>query len=763
MLARLAELAQSPAGAAACAALRPMPEPAEVAGSLEQTWQVFRLLQTDGVLPGTGVPDIREHLKTAAHEGFVLDGARLVEVRRVLTAGRELGDFLRQRRERTPALAALAARLHPLREIEDVLARALDEDGTVRDDASDELAGLRNRLRQLRAQLTRRLESMVNRGALSEVIAEQYVTLRNNRFVIPVKAHYGQKLQGIVQDRSASGETIFLEPLFAVEMNNAMLMTEREEERVIRRILADLTALVRSRGDEVDDVFGAITAFDVLAAKARFADHHRCTQPLPSEGDIDLRRARHPVLLFSGRDVVPVDIRLPAGKSTLVITGPNTGGKTVALKTLGLLSLMAQTGMLIPAEEESRLPCWRGVFADVGDEQNIQRNLSTFSAHVANLVQIDRMVEAPALVLLDEPGVGTDPEEGAALAIGLLQTMARRGARLVATTHYTPVKLYGLTEDTCVTASVDFDRATLAPRYRLIYHSLGESLALLIAEQLGLSAAVLERARAAQTAEAKTLNAALERLEASRRGYEERLAEVEGRERTVGERQREAAALLEELQTRRREKWRSELDAARDFVRSLKDEGRQLLAGLREQRAGRRELERFADDAAAAIATREAEETAPAPQPSGPLQPGDTVELVQGGFRGELVSVSGERAWMRRGTMRIEVPLTQLRRAGRAPTAATAAPSMRLPESEAPPLEVTLIGLRAREALERLEAYLDRAALAGHPSVRIIHGVGSGALRRAVQQYLETSPYCARFRDGEPGEGGAGVTVAELG
>jgi DNA mismatch repair protein MutS2 len=549
----------------------------------------------------------------------------------------------------------------------------------------------------------------------------------------------------------------------------------------VRRILADLTALVREQADAVGATFEAVTEFDLLAAKARFGHHYRCTQPRLSDGEIELRQARHPILLFNERQVTPIDVHLPADKSALVITGPNTGGKTVALKTVGLLSLLAQSGLLIPAEDGSRLPCWSGVFADVGDEQNIQRNLSTFSAHIANLVDIERTVEPPALVLLDEPGVGTDPEEGAALAIGLLETIPSRRVRVIATTHYTPVKLYALTHERCVVAAVDFDLPTLAPKYRLLYHSLGESLALPIAEQLGLSSATLNAARGALSEQTRTVQAALAKLEETRRGYEERRADIEGREQSLGERERESATLLDELQTLRREKWRTELATARQFVRDLKNEGREVLAQLRAaerdfQAAPRRGaeaesaqvLESFVERAMAAMEQSAAGAGDIAPASFEPVHVGDQVEIAGGGFRGELLSVSGERAWIRRGTMRVEVPAEKLRRvAGEesSPAARLAAPThgLNVVSREGSPHEVTLIGLRAREALSKLETALDRAALAGFTSVRVVHGKGSGALRRAVQEYLQLSPYCARFRDGANEEGGTGVTIVELG
>ena len=459
--------------------------------------------------------------------------------------------------------------------------------------------------------------------------------------------------------------------------------------------------------------------------------------------------------------MTPIDVRLPADKDVLVITGPNTGGKTVALKTLGLCALMAQSGLLIPAAEGARLPCFSGVFADVGDEQNIERNLSTFSAHIANLCDIFAADLRTALVLLDEPGVGTDPDEGAALAIGLVQRLAHAHARVAITTHYNPVKLFAIGDPRCAVAAVDFEVETLTPRYSLSYHSLGRSLALPIAERLGLPEPVLTAARAAQSPESRALSDALAQLEDARRRFEDQLAEVTRRRTELEGREAETQRLLDEVRQRRRTAWNDELREAREFVRQLKADGRAALAELR--RSGdRAALERFLREREQAIALRTTEPppVSRTPAATGPLRPGDTVEVGDRGIRGELLSIDGERAWIQRGTLRFEVPSGQLRPAGRETAAGVHVHVARA--DDAGGMEISLIGLRAREAVDQLQRFLDRAVQAQHRSVRIIHGVGSGALRRAVQEYLVASPYCSDFREGEPNEGGAGVTVAEL-
>jgi DNA mismatch repair protein MutS2 len=760
---RLADFACSSAAKEACRALAPHSERSEAEHALEAAWQCFRLLEEQGSVPLSEFPDIRFSLRTAAREGAVLEGKSLVEVRTVLAAVEGMRAFLRKHAKPFPALAQLPDGLVPLPALHQTLTRALDENGDVSDDAGDELAEVRRTIRQLRAKLTRRLEDLLMQPTMAELLGDRYVTLRNNRFVVPIKTVMASQFDGVVQDRSASGETTFIEPLFAVELNNHLLMASKEEEWLVRRILGDLTALVRADHETIFASFGALVEIDALAARAKFAQQYRCTQPR-FDRELALEQARHPLLLFGDREVTPINLRIPDGKHVLVITGPNTGGKTVALKTLGLMAVMAQSGMLIPVAEGARLPCFRAIYADIGDEQNLERNLSTFSAHVANLTEIIEACDAAALVLLDEPGVGTDPEDGAALGIGMIQILESAGAHVALSTHYAPLKVFALSHDTCVTAAVDFDVEAMLPRYRLRYHSIGESLALPIARRLGMPAAVLDAASAARTEQAQALAAAVAALEASRRRYEERLGEAEQRARSAAQAQEEAKQLLEELREKRRRRWTEELHAARDFVRTLREQGRDLLAAVERGAADRRAFNRQLQEQEAEVAAREAEFASQPSVPSGPPRIGDQVQVGDTGIRGQLLSVDGERARIQRGTLRFEVPAAQLHRIGETAPAPTevhvAAAPVAAPADT--PQEITLLGLRAKEAVAELDQFLDRAAQARYPSVRIIHGIGSGALKRAVQDYLATSPYCTAFRSGEPREGGAGVTVAEI-
>lgn len=763
VLEQLAVFARSPSGKRACLELRPCVQLEEARKALTATAQLADLCARYGDLPLGEFPDIRASLLLASRPGWVLDSAALLEIRHVLDAAEDTRRFLRQYVRSYPALQASFERIAPLLELRATLHRALDDHGQVADDASEELARVRREIRHLRSRLERRLQALLHEPHMQEVLADHFVTVRHNRYVIPVRTSHAARFEGVVQDRSASGETTFIEPLFAVEANNRLIMAAKEEEGLVRRILADLTEMVRAEQPALMATCEALTELDRLAALVRYGRSYGGTVPNLGAEEIELRMARHPLLLSQQRAVVPVDLLVPRGRNVLVITGPNTGGKTVALKTLGLLTLMAQSGFLLPVAEGSQLPHFCSVFADIGDEQSLARNLSTFSAHVANLVEILQQASAATLILLDEPGVGTDPEEGAALAIGLLRTLARPGTTLAVTTHYAPVKVFALAEPNCLAAAVDFDVGKLEPKYRLVYHSVGESLAFPIAARLGLPESVLAAAAQARSQQGKELAEALERLEATRRDYEEKAERAERALREAQAARGEAERLAAELQEKKRRQWSVELQEAREFLRQLRSKGEEILAQIRRGEADRAALRRFLQLEHDAIEDLASEWQPPLAGEEREFSVGDWVEVTGQGVRGRLAKISGARAWIERGSMRFEVPVDRLRSVPSAGLASQKKEPGNIASAEAEECkEISLLGLRAREAVERLERFLDRAVRSGATRLRVIHGVGSGALKRAVSEYLEQSPYRVKFHPAEAEEGGAGVTIIEL-
>ncbi|HLH78484.1 MAG TPA: endonuclease MutS2 [Candidatus Binataceae bacterium] len=756
----LAQFAVSEPARARLHQLRPSFEVAEVRRRLGVTRELVDLRAHAGSLPIGEFVDQNELLMIAARQGATLDGVSLVQIRQFVLAARHLETFMRSRCERFPALAALARSLLAPKELADALLRALADDGGLLDDASRELKRLRTRLRDERLELEARMGRMLDSSGMAPFLTDHLVTLRNRRFVLPLRPNYAERLEGIVQDRSVSGETLFVEPLWAVELNNRLIMLERDVEAEERRILGHLTAMVRNYGTELALTFRALVELDVLNAQAIFAERWRCVEPEIVERGLQLINARHPLLVASGRTVVPINFKISPERSGMVISGPNTGGKTVALKTAGLLCLMAQSGLLVPASAGTRLMVFSAIFADIGDEQSIEADLSTFSAHIANLAEILRLLVSPALVILDEPGAGTDPAEGGALTIGLIEYLLARHSLCVIATHSTAVKLYAYASNQLESSAVDFDERSLTPRFTLKEHTIGQSFGLAVAQRLGLPAELIERARAAQPIGSAELEEAIRGLDRQRQALQSELQEMRQREQ---QRQQASALAIDRArqEEQRARELRTQLSAQFErIVADFRREGARVLDGLKGSHQPRRELGQAIRKAVAAAALLRPETLVSETFSGAPLKVGDQVELVDADIRGELLTLEPERAVIARGGMRIEVAPSRLRpaRATRPDT-----PTFTLVNT-APPAsaEVNLIGLRAPEALQRLESFLDQAYLTNQTEVRVVHGVGSGALRRAVHEYLRASPYCAEFHEAPPHGGGAGATIVSI-
>lgn len=777
LLDELARHAASSAGREACRRLRPESRTSAVRDELTRVSDLIALT-ADEPLPLGDFPDIRRHLAESRTVGARLSGAELLEVASALAAVRLVRGYLRANASGRPLLQRSLGSLHALPELDRKLASSLDEEGNLRDDASPALRAVRRELRELRAEIEARLGRLFRGASSDRLFADEYVTVRNGRFVVPVRAQTQSELPGIVQDRSSSGETLFVEPLFAVEGNNRLMIAAREEAEEEARILTEITQMVGDVADALAESFQALVDLDTVAARSRFAARHGAICPRIDDtgGSISLRQARHPLLVLTDRAVTPIDLCLDAETKVLILTGPNTGGKSVALKTLGLTSLMAQSGIPILAEAGASLPLFDAIWTDIGDQQNVTGDLSTFSGHVKNLGEILEGGTAASLVLLDEPGTGTDPEDGAALARVLLRDLGARGARVLATTHFQTVKVFALNAPNGQVATVDFDPETFSPRYRLVYGSVGPSLGLDMARRLGLPESVLRAAEDERGDLAQNLSEAVAQLEAERRRYEQD-AESLAVERTQLKRaQKNAETLEKELRDKKRRKWADELGEAKRFAEELRSEGRRLLAeARRDPRAAARRVHQAGVEQTAKVAGKRAELRSPSPNPSTPtsptmLSPGDEVEVIESGVRGKLVKIAGARAQIERGSIRFDVPAKQLRRLG-GPSGA--APKVRGPshfvQRSAPEeddttssVELNLVGARVVRALERLETFLDRAALDEKSFVRVVHGHGSGQLRRAVREYLQGSPYVARFEEAGDGAGGTGATIVHL-
>jgi DNA mismatch repair protein MutS2 len=762
----------------------PLTDFSAVQAAIEMTRQARLALASAGSLPLEALADIRPILARCRAEGSVLDGPEMILLVPVLDASPKLRAYGRGVRDASPGVAGITDALPRFAELADRLRRALDATGALTDDASPTLKRLRREIRERRRQLAAELERAFQGGDADRLFTDRYVTLRHGRYVLPVRSEARGRVRGIVHDRSQSGQTLFIEPEHVVDANNDLVQATREEEHETARILAELTAAVRARLDDLDGFVATIGELDWVFARAQAAERMSATAPAIDAGrTVDLRAARHPLLLAQSwkdpsRTVVPMDIELGPDRPLLVITGPNAGGKTIALKTLAVQALMAQVGCHVPADEGSRLPVFDDIFAIIGDDQSVAENLSTFSAFVKQAREILEAADERSLVLLDELGAGTDPDEGAALAQAILEELAERGALVIATTHLEPLKAFASTHPRARNASVEFDTATLAPTFRLRYDQPGLSYALTIAARLGLGADLIARANAHRSEHAARLADLLATLDENARTEAERAREIERL------RAEAAAQLAKARQTEAAAESRAQAIVARaraeattlvgEIRRALTAEWDKLKRADRSRRSldeSRRRVREVASRMEALVPE------APAERPVS-LAPGATVAAEHLGIRGELVEIAGTSATVRSGSVTVRVPLSVLRPAPaqtvatgrgegmRAGSGASGVPKPRDPARVPSPRpvagEILLLGQTTDEARDRVEKYLDDAFLAGLVSVRLVHGKGSGALRKTVRDLLAGHPLVESFRDGEPNEGGTGATVAAL-
>ena len=758
--------------------LEPSTDLPQIQAALAETRQGRIALGVAGSPPWDVIPDVRDTLERARTIGAVVEGIELVSLIPLLDAPGRLAGYGRSIAPDAPELGRALGALPSVGPLRDRLRHALDDDGTLRDEASPVLRRLRARLRELRRDLVKRLEGYFQQPGADALFQERYVTVRHGRYVLPVLAGAKGRLRGIVHDRSQSGATIFVEPEAVVEDNNQLVDLARDEDAEVLRVLAALTDAVREALPELARLVEGIGEADLIFARAELAERMAATEPAVGEARVvEVRDARHPLLLAQawnqpGRTVVPVDLLLDAERPLLVITGPNAGGKTVALKTLGLLAMMAQAGLHVPAREGARLPRLSDIFAIIGDDQSVAENLSTFSAFVKALREVLERVDAESLVLLDELGAGTDPDDGAALAQAVLEELAARGCLCVASTHLEPLKGFAATHARARNASVEFDAERLEPTFRLVYDRPGQSYALAIGARLGLPAALIERARGHRSTQQRALQELIARLDARDRQDAERTARIEKRELDSAALLRRAEA---EAETAR--------ETARDTVARARAEAQKLVSDVRRavnaewdtlKRGERTRKSLEASRGRLREAGQRAAESVRGGEPeAGGREPaaGDRVSIVHLGLTGDVVETSGGSATVRAGAVTVKVPTRALRVVGRAEGSPSPRPASQRAEREGGSVtigrrdigpELHLIGRTADEARETLEKYLDDAFLAGLPSVRIIHGKGTGTLRRTVHELLAGHPLVAEHRAGAVHEGGEGATVAQL-
>ena len=790
---RLREQASSSLGKELAERLEPATDEATVRRLMAETTQAQAVLDHGGKAPLGGVHDVRGQVQNAARGG-ALSGRDLLEVADTLYASRRMRTYLVKSEVGAPLVVAHARELSVFQELEELIEGSIDSRGEVEDRASDQLAKVRARVRRLQEMIERRLDGVIRSRTYARMIQEPIVTVRSGRYCVPVRSEFKGSFRGIVHDSSASGATVFMEPFVVVEVNNELREMRSEEEREVRRVLLRLSGEVGARAEEILRTVSTLGALDLIFARAGLAEAMKATEPeLNTEGKIDLVEARHPLL---GGRVVPVSLRLGEEFSALVVTGPNTGGKTVMLKTVGLLTLMAQSGLHVPAAKGSRMAIFRQVFADIGDEQSIQQNLSTFSSHMSQIVNVLNHTENDALVMLDEIGAGTDPAEGSALAKSIMIELLRRGARVMVTTHYGELKAFAYTQPGVENASVEFDPATLEPTFEVRIGTPGSSNAFAIASRLGLSADLLRGAAEMMGEKQVALHEVIQRAEQDQRDLaQERRGAARARLALEGQ-QAEYERLLTELRGKRREMLGEAREEARRIVARAKQRTEELLNLLRQSvqeakeaiereaaqvaqyappepaevtQAAREELAEISEEAAEATAEAAEEprkEPEPEPEPVGEVAPGDAVLVRSVGQKGSVLSGPDEEGQVevQVGILRLRAPLSDLARVPEPLVTITrAAPDEVHVEAGPVPREIHLRGLRVEAAVYELDRYLDRAAVAHHEQVRIVHGKGTGAVRAAVHERLREHPLVRSFRLGVEGEGDSGATVVEMG
>jgi DNA mismatch repair protein MutS2 len=657
----------------------------------------------------------------------------------------------------------------------------------VLDNASATLARVRKEQRVLHGRMMERLHSYLRNSAYRDMIQDPVVTIRDDRYCIPVKAENRSQFGGLVHDQSASGATVFMEPTVVVELGNELRQLALKERDEVERILRELAGKVGREAIPLMGTLFTLSLIDFISAKARLAFEMDATEPsLNRQGLVEFWKARHPLLKG---EVVPIDVRLGGEFTQMVITGPNTGGKTVTLKTVGLLTLMAQSGLHLPANDGSTLPVFRGVYADIGDEQSIQQSLSTFSGHIRNIVEIMKEIEFTgrrSLVLLDELGAGTDPTEGSALAKAILRHLWQKGARTIATTHYGELKEFAYSHEGVENASVEFDLETLRPTYRLLIGIPGSSNAFTIAGRLGLPEELVQSARGMLSDEENTITEVIQKLTADQRATEADLARAAAAAKEVDTLRQKYERDLRQLQADRKQTLERARADAFEIVRAAQRQADALLEELKRQEKERKKRSDGFDPARARQEiqrlAKQLRQTLPQPEapaadepPVEPVAPaladeaprvGDAVLVAPFGQRGTLLAEpEGGKAQVQIGAMRITVPYANLRRVAEArplQTAAGALTQRRMQLRSSLSTEIMLLGMRAEEAMEALDAYMNDACMAGVSPLRVVHGKGTGALKKVVWDYLQTHPHVSNFRLGEEGEGGGGVTVVSL-
>ena len=767
----VARFCTSSLGKARIDGLLPSSDITEVNLLLEQMDEGANVLRVKNNVPMGGIFDIRMHARRA-QIGGALSPVELMEVSSTIRASRILRQFFEGINEegdiQIPHFLEKKEAMPILTSLERDINMCIDDNGGVLDSASPTLRTIRQQLRTQEGRVRERLESLVRGKNAAKMLSDSIVTIRNDRYVIPVKQEYRSHYGGIIHDQSSSGQTLFIEPDAVVQANNEVRRLKLKEKEEIDRILQVLSAQVQEVAHELFLMVEVLGEIDLILAKAKYGAANKCTKPeMNSDGYINLRKARHP--LIPKDEVVANDIEFGSDITAVVITGPNTGGKTVTLKTVGLCTLMAQAGLPVPALDGSALAVFDQVFADIGDEQSIEQSLSTFSSHMVNIVDILTKFDEKSLVIFDELGAGTDPQEGAALAISLLDEVHGRGARVMATTHYPELKAYGFNRPGVANASVEFDVETLSPTYRLLIGVPGRSNAFEISRRLGLPEHIIKHAQSFTGTDSRQVDSMIASLEKSRRESERDAEKSEELLKQAEELKKQLADQLKQYENQKEQLEQKAKEQARKIVEQAKAEAENIISELRKMQLNQSssvkehqliDAKKRLEDA---MPQNRVLKKAKKAQQQAPLKPNDEVKVISFGQKGTLIEKVSDTEWIVQiGILKMKLPESDLSytkpEKQKEPVAMA---TLKNRESQVK-LELDLRGERYEDAIARVEKYIDDALLSNYHQVSIIHGKGTGALRQGVQQYLKKHPRVKSYRFGEAGEGGSGVTVAEL-
>ena len=772
----LAAEAVTDGGKEACRSLRPSSDRIEVKNRLAETSAAKEMMVVRGSPSLSGIKDIRPSL-SRADLGGSLNAIELLNIARVLQCARLVKGYTSDDKFGKSCIDHLFAALHANRFLEEKITGSIVGEDEIADSASSELANIRRKIRAASARVRDCLQKIISSPSYAKVLQEPIITMRSDRFVVPVKAECKGAIPGLVHDISASGATLFIEPMAAVKANNELRELAAKEKTEIERILAELSADCAAHAEDIASDYSYLITLDGIFARAKLSYKLNGIEPELREKGVVLRRARHPLL--PKEKAVPISLELGEDFDTLIITGPNTGGKTVTLKTVGLLNVMAQCGLHIPADDGSGVPVYRHVLADIGDEQSIEQNLSTFSAHMTNIVHILGECDADSLLLFDELGAGTDPTEGAALAIAVIEHARKMGANVAATTHYAELKVYATNENGIQNASCEFNVETLSPTYRLLVGVPGKSNAFAISERLGLSKEIIDDAKARIGVQNASFEATIEKLEQTRALLERDRAETAKKLREAEESAKKAAFLRAELSVRlEKADEKAKRDAER-IIAEARQTAENTFAELDEMRRkmnddeqtqeinrARSELRRKLNESQGKLKAKAPEQPKEEKKSARDVRAGDTVEIKSMGVKAEVIDVNPDGTFnLRAGIMNVklkpdDVYLIEGHAAKQKKQSVTLAGST-APRAAVSP-EIDLRGMESIEAVNAAEQYIDSAVMGKLKTVTIIHGKGTGALRAAVQQMLKRNKAVKSYRLGRFGEGESGVTIVEL-